>query len=78
MHIICLFGIQAARKHPDPEQVTGCQDSLPSPMIIEQMFAVMAHELADQAPIGISGSRLYCEVDRAEELEELMQTEWAP
>src|ERR1700722_2784234 len=44
-------------------------------MIIEQMFAVIAHELADQAPIGIIGSRLYGEDHKAEELGELMQTE---
>ena len=72
---IWLSGIQAAGKHSDPEEVIGCQESLLSPMMIEQMFAVMAHELADQAPIGIIGSRLYGEANKAEELGELMQTE---
>ena len=63
-----LLEVQSVRDHADLERVVGIHVCLLSPMIVEQMLMVEAHELANQAPIGIIRRRFDREVGGAEEL----------
>src|SRR6266851_4693150 len=61
--------------HSDVERVVRLHMDLLSPMVVEEILPVEAHELANQAPISIIRRRLDREVGAAEELGKIVNTQ---
>src|SRR5260370_26661226 len=67
-----LFAIESLKDHFELEGVVGIELGLLSPMVVEEMLPVEAHELANQAMEGIIRRRFDREVGGAEELGEIV------
>src|SRR6266446_1434075 len=61
--------------HSDVERVVRLHMDLLSPMVVEEILPVEAHELANQAPISVIRRRLDREVGAAEELGKIVNTQ---
>src|SRR6266852_3376951 len=61
--------------HSDVERVGRLHMDLLSPMVVEEILPVEAHELANQAPISVIRRRLDREVGAAEELGKIVNTQ---
>ncbi len=70
-----LLCVQSVREHADDEPVVWPHVRLLSPLVVEEMLPVKAHELADQASIGIIRRRFDREVGDAEELGKIVKTQ---
>src|SRR5262249_29037439 len=70
-----LLSVQSLGDHVDDERVVGVDVRLLTPMVVEEMLAVEAHELADQAPVGVVGRRFDGDADGTEELGQLVHAE---
>src|SRR5690348_6518145 len=73
-----LSSIQSMRNHFYFERVVGPDLGLLAPMVIEQMLAVEAHELADQPLESLIRFGLDLEVGGAEKLWQLVKTHCHP
>src|SRR5580658_3544270 len=70
-----LRRVQPLADHVDFKRVFGIHMRLLSPMVVEEMLPIEAHELADQTPIGIIRRRLDLEAGVAKELGKVVQLE---